>query len=238
MLLCYAGAATALAAEDDAPGDDTRTILALSGLSPQIQLDDGRIAALTLSGEQVNDEVMRLLAGLNRLRVLRLRDSEVTGEGLAHLKDLPALQTIDLEHTPVSDRDIEQLAALKNVSQYRLYGTRISGMGRQRLAAMLKKAGRTASVDYHRGGYLGVAGSPTGGTPCVITTVVADTPAASIGLQAGDVIVKFDGQAVPDFPALVDVVSRTPPDVEVSLHIERHGETLQKRVALRRRPTQ
>ena len=215
--------------------DDTKAVLALGEIGAQMQLDGGRIITLILAGERADDEAMKLVAGLDRLQTLRITNGKVTGTGFAHAAKLPALHTLMIEHTPLADRDVEQLAALQSVSTYLLHGTDISGMGLQRLESLLEKAKREATVDFHRGGLFGVAGSPLY-ERCQINTVVPDSAAASAEIQPGDIIVKFDGQAIENFPALQAVVSQTPPGEVIEVQIERDGKTLTKKVTLTPRP--
>jgi hypothetical protein len=215
--------------------DDTKAVLALGQVGAQMQLDGGRIITLMLAGDNATDETMKLVAGLERLQTLRITGGKVTGAGLAHAAKLPAMQTLWIENTPLADRDIEQLAALGSVSNYVLHGTDISGMGLQRLQSLLEKQKREAVVDYHRGGLLGVSGSPTF-ERCLINTVVPESAAASAGIQPGDIIVKFDGQPIENFQALQMVVSQTPPGEPIEMRIERDGKELPKTVTLARRP--
>lgn len=225
--------AAPLAAQED---DDTKAVVALSEAGAQLQLDGGRIIVLMLAADSATDETMKLVAGLSSLQTLRITGGKVTGKGLAHAEKLPALHTLWLENAPLADRDVEQLAKLASVSTYVLHGTDISGMGLQRLQSLLEKEKREVSVDYHRGGLLGVTGIPAL-EHCRISMVVPESAAASADLQPGDIIVKFDGQPITDFPSLQAVVSQTPPGEPIAVKIERDGKSIDKKVTLGRRPS-
>jgi membrane-associated protease RseP (regulator of RpoE activity) len=222
---------SALVAQDD----DTKAVVALSEAGAQLQLDSGRIIVLMLAGDNATDETMKFVEGLKSLQTLRINGGKVTGAGLAHAEKLPALHTLWLENAPLADRDVERLSQLKSVSTYVLHGTDISGMGLQRLQSLLAKQEREVSIDYHRGGLFGVSGSPTY-ERCQISMVVPESAAASAEIQPGDIIVKFDGQPITDFPSLQAVVSQTPPGEPIAVKIEREGKTIDKRVTLARRP--
>ena len=129
--------------------------------------------------------------------------------------------------------DIDELAALPGVTNYELRGTRISGMGKQRLERLLEKAKRDATVQLHFGGFLGVSGLYDTDR-CLLTNVVANSAASDAGLQVGDVIVKFNGQDIGTFRDLADAVALTPPEQPVPVTIERDGATKTLTASLRR----
>jgi membrane-associated protease RseP (regulator of RpoE activity) len=216
------------------PADDTKAIVALGELGAQMQVEDGRILVASLSGERINNEALKLLASASRLQTLLLMETKVTGEGLAALKNLPALRELVVQDTPLVDRDVPHLAELKSVQLYRLHGTEISGMGRQRLKVLLEKASREATIDFHRGGFLGVGGNLMAEN-CLITQVVPDSAAAAGGIEVGDIVLKLDGKPITDFPSLSQIVSETPPGDMLTIMLQRGGETLTKKVTLRRR---
>ena len=57
-----------------------------------------------------------------------------------------------------------------------------------------------------------------------------DSAAASAGLQPGDVIVKYEGHPVRDFPSLVRLISQNNPGDTVTVQILRDSDTLLKQV--------
>lgn len=58
----------------------------------------------------------------------------------------------------------------------------------------------------------------------VVVEVVADSPAAEAGLQAGDVIVAVNGDALDQESSLADVIGALEPGDEVTLEVQREGE--------------
>jgi serine protease Do len=66
---------------------------------------------------------------------------------------------------------------------------------------------------------------PRGGV--AVTDVFDDTPAASMGLEPGDVIVEFDGVEVQTPQALQLAVERTPIDQVVPVKVIRDGKTIE-----------
>lgn len=58
----------------------------------------------------------------------------------------------------------------------------------------------------------------------MVMEVVADSPAEAAGLQAGDVIVSVDGEALAEDTSLADAIGALQPDDSVTLEIQREGE--------------
>lgn len=238
LLFCSMLALSLPAQAADPESDDTRLVLLLTELGAQMQLGSGgTIAAVTLQGESIDDEAIKLLKDAKHLSMLTLNDTRVTGEGLAHLQDLPNLRRLAVMHAPLSDLHVDQLVKLKSVTHFHLHGTRMSDMGRQRLLDQLKKSGReSVTVDIHSGAFLGVAGS-YGVSPVVVTQVIPDSGADEAGLQVRDIILKYDGQDVANFQQLAAMVGHTPIDQTVKVVIRRGEEQLTKTVLLKKRPS-
>ena len=213
--------------------DDTAAILVLSELGAQMQLNQGRVVGLTLRGQAIDNEALETLAGLNRLQSLTQHGTSVTGAGLEHLESLTLLGALTIHDTPITDRDIDELAALKSVVNYDLRGTKVSGMGKQRLEKLLQGDMRDTTVRLHFGGFLGVAGQYED-ERCTLTNVVADSAAAEAGFAVGDIIVKLDGQQIPNFRALSEAVALIPPEQPIRVTIERDGRKMELTVSLRR----
>lgn len=67
----------------------------------------------------------------------------------------------------------------------------------------------------------------------LIGDVVAESPAANAGLKSGDIVTKYNGQAVETANELRNAVAATAPDTDATLEIFRDGErkTLKVRIA-------
>jgi S1-C subfamily serine protease len=66
----------------------------------------------------------------------------------------------------------------------------------------------------------------------LIESVTASSPAAAAGLQAGDVIVQIDGQAVSDTDALGSILGDKSPGQSVTVHVYRGSQQLVVNVKL------
>lgn len=60
----------------------------------------------------------------------------------------------------------------------------------------------------------------------VITQVFPDTPASKAGLQAGDIVLAYDGQTINRATDLINLINRTRPNTRVNLTVLRNGKTL------------
>ena len=87
-------------------------------------------------------------------------------------------------------------------------------------------------------GYLGVSmGDATGGQDgAVVQEVTPGSPAAQAGLQAGDVVVSIDGQAVQDRSELVAAIRGHKPGDKVTLVVVRGGNETTITATLTQRP--
>ena len=80
--------------------------------------------------------------------------------------------------------------------------------------------------------------SASGGAGVLLGAVKPGSPADDAGLQAGDVILEFDGVRIEDDDHLINQVSLTPIGKEVALRVFRSGNpvTVQVRVRARTSP--
>jgi regulator of sigma E protease len=65
-----------------------------------------------------------------------------------------------------------------------------------------------------------------------MASVVAESPAASAGIQAGDKVVEFDGQAVDSWESLTAAISAQKPGDKVTVTVERSGQQRDFQLAL------
>jgi membrane-associated protease RseP (regulator of RpoE activity) len=90
------------------------------------------------------------------------------------------------------------------------------------------------SVAYANSPVLGVSSDPNDSV-CVIRQVVPDSAADKAGLQVGDIVVSFNGQAIRDFPQLRETVRLYQPGDTIPVAIDRAGSTMEVSVVLQRR---
>ncbi len=116
-------------------------------------------------------------------------------EGLVYVKRLTKLTRIYLVDGAISEKAREDLVAtLPNLD--------VQGRGKA---------------------YLGIGGSAGFGGGCYVSMVKPGTAAEKAGLQAGDHIVGFAGEAVDGFPHLVELIGKHSPGETVVAKVRRNG---------------
>lgn len=143
---------------------------------------------------------------LQGMRAVRIIGTNVTLEGVKEFKNCPALQEVLLYRTKLTPEDIAKLRKLLP---------------------------EQVTIDYRRGGLLGVRGSmPDTNGPAIVDNVQQGSAAAIAGIQAADVILKFNGEPVANFRSLTEKIAQHPPGDEVTLDVMREKQPLQFKVKL------
>jgi hypothetical protein len=75
----------------------------------------GTLTVLNLSGNQITDEDLSVVAKCKNLEVLALQDTGITGNGLAMLKDMARLNVLNLVNCRIVDSDLKHLLSLPNL---------------------------------------------------------------------------------------------------------------------------
>lgn len=175
---------------------------------------------VTYTGERATDEWLEHLLELPNLNYLVLKRTSVTDQGMEMIGQLKQLRLIEVRYINITDQSVPHLAQLLNVSQFRLYGTKISSDGAEKLRTEVPGA----EVDHRLGAFLGIGGDfhPLG---CLIVEVRPGTAAAEGGLQSGDVIVSYNGKRVSGFADLTALISVNVPGDKVNVEFLRHAES-------------
>ena len=92
-----------------------------------------QIVWLDLSGTNVTDAGLAVLADLPHLARLHLEQTSVTDAGLAHLEGHEYLHYLNLYGTSVTDEAVPRLAALENLETLYLWQTEVSSEGAEQL---------------------------------------------------------------------------------------------------------
>ncbi|GIW95869.1 MAG: hypothetical protein KatS3mg110_3910 [Pirellulaceae bacterium] len=171
---------------------------------------------LTLTGSKVRDSWLVHLPPLQDLHTLSINRAAVTSAGLQQITQLPNLKILEIKYVPIGDESIEWLSRLKNADTLKLYGTAITPAGAERLRQALP----LVRVDLRAGAFLGISGDHHS-LGCLVHTVRPNTAASQIGLQPGDIIIRYAGKRVGDFEALTALISQNRPGDEVEIQFVR-----------------
>lgn len=184
-----------------------------------------RMVRETPAGRQVqmdvsrNGSVQRLSATLEKGRGLQrlaegldpeaLEDFDIELPDIPPLPDVPAVPPI-----PPAVRDFERSEGFRRLLR-ETGGARKLGIEYQEISGQLA---RYFKLGEERG--------------ILVSEVEADGPAGKAGLRAGDVILKFNGNAVTDSRILREQVRKAEPGSEATLTVSREGRTLDLTVKL------
>ncbi len=182
---------------------------------------------LILSHPQCDDETLALVAQIPDLPALTIRRANVSNDGIAHLRHLDNLRTLNVLYCPIGDETVASLREIASLGRLRLFGTRLSAEGRERLVEALPQT----EIDVRGGAFVGIGCDPTQ-PGCIINTVRPGTAAERAGLQVGDLIAKYEGQAVRDFEELTAAIAKNSPGETVTLQIVRGDQTIEKPLEL------
>jgi serine protease Do len=105
------------------------------------------------------------------------------------------------------------------------------------LLGMMPGGPRKLGIGYQEiGDQLAAYFKLAGKSGILVTSVDADGPAGKAGMKAGDVILKFDGEAIEDGGDLRDAVGAAEGGKEVLVTVQRDGRPLDLRVTLAKPP--
>ena len=96
---------------------------------------DGAIVDIDLSDRPLNDQLIEALASLPELSVLRLRRTSISDEQLGQLASLK-LRMIDLRNTNITDAGLTHLAQIQSLVDIQLEKSKVTDVGIQKLAEL------------------------------------------------------------------------------------------------------
>jgi membrane-associated protease RseP (regulator of RpoE activity) len=141
--------------------------------------------------------------------------------GLTHLGDLLGLQLVVIVGTDISLAGLTELQNVEQLRELRLYGTNLEHADLEKVRSLLPQA----SLDYRRGGLLGVAGNAFDGAgPAIVNSVQKGSAAEAAGMMPGDEIEQFNGQPVGTFKELTEKIGQLRAGEEIKLDVLRAGQ--------------
>jgi hypothetical protein len=148
---------------------------------------------------------------------------------LAKLRHVIGLRHVIIIGTDISFEGVKELQHCGSLQELWLYGTKLTPDDVIKVRKLLPEV----MIDYRQGALLGVASNSQDALgPAVVTRVELGSAAAAAGVQQGDIIQKFDGEAIPNFKTLTQKVGAHHPGDEIMLGIVRNGAPLDLKVKL------
>ena len=167
-----------------------------------------------LEGNKITEPLLREVLTMPGLNRIVLRGPAITNELLTALFDVQALGHLELVYANVDDAAIDTIVDLPLVDSVRIFGTKISQQGAQRI----KKELEGLDIYFGRGGFLGVQTNPT---DLLIIRVVPGSGADVGGIQAYDVLTAINGKSIRNFPQLREELGNFAPNEKVSVTVRR-----------------
>ena len=188
------------------------------------------IETVSLSGDKINRVYFEAVAQLKSLRNLKLKHVRLAPEDLALFRELTHLEHLGINYVDIDDRALDVLVELPMSQSLRLYGTKISDAGAQRLRQQLDGL----EITCLRGGFLGVGTELLSNT--VIARVTPGSAAEAAGIQPGDVLQRIGGRPIRTFMDLRVELGKFVPGDSVEIELERGGTTMQVTATLTEEP--
>jgi predicted metalloprotease with PDZ domain len=148
---------------------------------------------------------------------------------LSHARHLIALRKVAIIGTNISVEGLKELRRCESLQELCLYGTKLTSDDVAKLRRMLPDQ---IVIDYRKGALLGVGSTTDGTAPAVVRSVEPGSAAAAAGIQVGDVIQKFNGEAVANFKALTLKIGDHHAGDEVALEVLRGTQPMEFKVKL------
>ena len=158
-----------------------------------------------------------IISRMRKLTSLVVKRCPLTDASAEHIGRLSSLTNLDIRYCPISDNGFDQLHPLKKLAFVKLYGTKGTKEGAERLQQAVK-----AEMDFRLGAFLGV-GCRQPPAACYIESVQPNTGAFKAGLMVGDIITAFDDRPVKDFNDLRRIISGHKPGDKSKVFISRIG---------------
>ena len=117
-------------------GDDPAAVKALKAIHAELKFDkDGSIIYVDISErDDVDDNVMRHLSGLPKLKRFHAIFTKITGSGLKHLTKAKHLEVLDLCACPITDDGLRHVRNLTQLRKVNLGGSKVTDKSIQLLA--------------------------------------------------------------------------------------------------------
>ncbi len=172
------------------------------------------IDTVFFEGSEINSSHFQALANLPSVKNVKLKHVSVTVDDLTALSSFQSLELLELCYVDVDDSCLDLLAKLPISQSLRLYGTRISQAGAERLAGQLDGI----EIYCGQGGYLGIATDPKN---TLVTEVIDGSGAKLAGIERDDELTHVDGEPITNMTELRNELGKHPAGDRVVISLKR-----------------
>ena len=155
-----------------------------------------RVTLVYLQDVTVTDDLMRAVCQMPNVKHLVLREVKVAPPVLLLMSQMRNFEHFELSYVDIGDESLEILESLPVWNSMRLFGTKLSRAGADRL----KERYSGLSFYFGKGGYLGVATTPLNST--VVDSVQSGSGADQAGIRAGDRLTHVGNNPIKSFEEL------------------------------------
>lgn len=185
------------------------------------------MSGIWLSGSWITDEHMAVIAKAKQIRLISIRNASITDASIVAMVGMGKLEGLELRYCPIDDSSLSTFKRFQFLNKLRLIGTRLSQESANDLIALLGQA----TVDFRRGGFLGVS-CDTREEQCYVIRVIAESPAAKHKIQLNDVIQKVNDTAIVSADHLIETLSQYAVGDKVNLTWTRGSESFTEEIEL------
>lgn len=185
------------------------------------------VPRISLQGDQVTDDWLKYVGQMSDVTTIEIKRAKISGEAIGHLKSLNELRYMDIYYAPVDNKSVDHFAVHRQMSRLALFGTDVTKEGADRLRVKLS----TTTIDYRNGAFLGIGGEAHQ-FGFLVTSVRPGTAASRAGMKTHDIIAKYDGVKVVDFPHLTQLIGARRPGEKSHVEILRGGTSLKLEIQL------
>ena len=108
--------------------DDPAAVNALKAIHAELKFDkDGSVISVNVSErDDIDDDVLRHLSGLPKLKRFHAIYTKITGSGLKHLTNAKHLEVLDLYSCPITDDGLRHVRNLRQLRRVNLIGSKLT----------------------------------------------------------------------------------------------------------------
>jgi PDZ domain len=165
-------------------------------------------------GKNVSPAALQAASRLKQLKAIRLQGMKLNPQQLLLFKDFPGLEHLGLSYVDVDDSSIPIITQLPITESIRLYGTKITEDGKNRLASHFEGL----EVFRGSGGFLGISSN---NNSTIVDRVTEGSAAHLAGLRSGDRILAINGIPVSNFDQLRAELAKYQAGDEIELAVSR-----------------
>lgn len=182
------------------------------------------VETIYFQDEKIDSRFFDAISDLKGIRNVKLRNVKLSHSDLAALQNLDNLELLELNYVDLDDSCIPILASLPISQSMRLYGTKITQEGAERLRESLDGL----EIYCGRGGFLGVA--TAGGN--VVTQIVPGSAADYAELANGDRLLAINDREINNFDELREELGKCVVDDKITVRFQRKKEIREIEVVL------